>query len=977
MGNPSQPLARVHADGDMSNVLVPRPRNVIDWWEYFTGQKFDQARGVYDLFAKDRAKNICLAPGAGAAAIADAVYTTKYHEALRIPTGDEAMPLKHPLKGGSDAPPGYLAGKRGAMESLINPVKGYKPFAEGMNLGEIYGDPYYFFNKDLKTGDGAGLKGMTYTEAENIWKKSYSPKDGAVDWEAMKQLDTIFDGKKFQRMLAEHYNAAIEVQKPRVPIPGSKIPANILPEKTAVWFSEINGVQQINVDYVIELPGKGEIPMRISLLYEANPKGGITVKNPIQGPMRILTPEDILELQKLGKPYKPLEHTKIRLILEGRKKSESFQRAATPAPRPATYGLPQSEHPNGWNDPKTQVELQPSGGQDKFIYRGMRRESGTRLNEVVRMGDADATGVFTLEEAAAQNAIFDFYDAKPKLTGPPEGRAGVVRIRVPADVWDELVTTKNLSQRSYPGFADKTGQYVKDVREIRVNSDEAKKLINSLEKDVLPAEENFRTSKSPTPEFKPINGAKPTPTVAPASASVEPTPSAEPGGPRTSNVIVEKLPNPLTLMTPRQTARFVAGKGVRGGLIGAGIGVLFALPALIQGLSRGDPKAWSNFGKAVLICAAFGFAWEAGAAIALRLSTTAVVEGGAMVVGEVIVPIVGWILLVVQVGFLIWDFVQEAERDRIEKLIIFGEPGHFFIEQIQGKGTNEEFKVQPRGLQYVVGKDDEGVKGVMSERGFRLTYADGTIMETGDEVVTPSKSEAGKFDCDWIPKVILRELPPLPDNKMKYVREGDKDREEGRLAWLITQTPEYFTPPPWKSQVRYSEWFVGSKVEGNKCTNPSCPGHASPTEACLKAKRSHFGFDSLAADEYYVSYERRLTDGDLKKRWFMERFGQDQPPIIEVKMTKGAPGHPEISIDSDETFPIRMPDNMVGPLVWAMWREQYKTTWLRVKTGDGGTIYWWRDYNGKEVLRMFWAEEDEDNDAPIITPDQLKPIRVH
>src|SRR5262245_48473408 len=99
MGKPPAVIPRTSPDrkNDRAALTVQR-RNILEWWEYFSGFSFEQARRVYDPFAADWPNRVATAEGAGAAALVNIIYSGDYRENFYVPAGDKAFPLKHPLK---------------------------------------------------------------------------------------------------------------------------------------------------------------------------------------------------------------------------------------------------------------------------------------------------------------------------------------------------------------------------------------------------------------------------------------------------------------------------------------------------------------------------------------------------------------------------------------------------------------------------------------------------------------------------------------------------------------------------------------------------------------------------------------------------------------------------------------------------------------------------------------------------------------
>jgi hypothetical protein len=123
-------------------------------------------------------------------------------------------------------------------------------------------------------------------------------------------------------------------------------------------------------------------------------------------------------------------------------------------------------------------------GPEMLVYRGVARNARARLGKV--LDPADLTGgQLSRQLDAANDAVFNQYGRNPVLTGAEAG--GVIRIRIPAAAWNELVQTNSISERgNYPGFSRQL-----NTTEIRVNSAEAAMLINQQLMDILPADRRY------------------------------------------------------------------------------------------------------------------------------------------------------------------------------------------------------------------------------------------------------------------------------------------------------------------------------------------------------------------------------------------------------------------------------------------------------------------------------------------------------
>ncbi|MCW5747542.1 MAG: hypothetical protein KIT36_15245 [Alphaproteobacteria bacterium] len=123
-------------------------------------------------------------------------------------------------------------------------------------------------------------------------------------------------------------------------------------------------------------------------------------------------------------------------------------------------------------------------GPEMLVYRGVARSARGRIGRILDPGDL-VGGQLSRQLDAANDAVYNQYGRDPVLTGPDPG--GVVRIRIPAAVWNELVQTNSISERgNYPGFSRRL-----NTTEIRVNSIEAAMLINQQTMDILPPDRRY------------------------------------------------------------------------------------------------------------------------------------------------------------------------------------------------------------------------------------------------------------------------------------------------------------------------------------------------------------------------------------------------------------------------------------------------------------------------------------------------------
>lgn len=176
--------------------------------------------------------------------------------------------------------------------------------------------------------------------------------------------------------------------------------------------------------------------------------------------------------------------------------------------------------PASWR--KTPVPL--SGGKDVYVYRGVPRNASSRVGNVVREGDTG--GIMSRRVDAAQDAVFNYVNRDPTLGG--ENKGGVLRVRIPAKVWDELVQTNSISERgNYPGFSRQINS-----TEMRVNSPEAGRLINAQPTDILPPDSHYDfrpgAARPPRPAM-PAEGQEPevTTTKAPPAKAPKAVPGSE------------------------------------------------------------------------------------------------------------------------------------------------------------------------------------------------------------------------------------------------------------------------------------------------------------------------------------------------------------------------------------------------------------------------------------------------------------------
>ena len=141
--------------------------------------------------------------------------------------------------------------------------------------------------------------------------------------------------------------------------------------------------------------------------------------------------------------------------------------------------VPPNSIPEIWR--KSPLPL--SAGKDVVVYRGFADKVHVKKATIVNANDLQG-GQVSRNVDAAHDAVFNQYGRDPILNGPDSG--GVVMVRIPAKTWDELVRTNSISERPYYGFSRRLNS-----TEIRVNSVAAARLINSLPKEVLPANSKY------------------------------------------------------------------------------------------------------------------------------------------------------------------------------------------------------------------------------------------------------------------------------------------------------------------------------------------------------------------------------------------------------------------------------------------------------------------------------------------------------
>ncbi len=136
--------------------------------------------------------------------------------------------------------------------------------------------------------------------------------------------------------------------------------------------------------------------------------------------------------------------------------------------------------PKSWRE----TPVPPAQGGEMVVYRGVASRARNRIGNILDPEDL-VGGQLSREIDAAHDAIFNQYGRDPILTGIDAG--GVIRIRIAAALWDELVRTNSISERgSYPGFSRRL-----NTTEIRVNSPEAAQAINGQPMDILPPDSRF------------------------------------------------------------------------------------------------------------------------------------------------------------------------------------------------------------------------------------------------------------------------------------------------------------------------------------------------------------------------------------------------------------------------------------------------------------------------------------------------------
>jgi len=221
--------------------------------------------------------------------------------------------------------------------------------------------------------------------------------------------------------------------------------------------------------------------------------------------------------------------------------------------------------PASWR--KTPVPL--SGGKDVYVYRGVPRNASSRVGNVVR--ESDSGGIMSRRVDAAQDAVFNYVNRDPTLSG--ENKGGVLRVRIPAKVWDELVQTNSISERDgYPGFSRQINS-----TELRVNSPEAGRLINGQPTDILPPDPHYDfrqgATRPPRPAM-PVEGEEPKATTTKTTPTKTPkvVPEGEHAGegeaPKTAPKVLVTKVRPGKLSGEHEGAGEVAEPKVVGGAKG-------------------------------------------------------------------------------------------------------------------------------------------------------------------------------------------------------------------------------------------------------------------------------------------------------------------------------------------------------------------------------------------------------------------------
>lgn len=219
----------------------------------------------------------------------------------------------------------------------------------------------------------------------------------------------------------------------------------------------------------------------------------------------------------------------------------------TPEGPPSSINLPNipaESIPKTWRT----SPVPPSGGADVYIYRGLERGAAKASAQIIRAQDVASGGFTSTDLKASQDAVFNQYGRDPVLSGPDAG--GVVRVKVPAAVWDQLAKTNNISQRSYGGFA--TGM---NTSELRINSDAAAKVINGLPNDVIPPDPFYDHRPGARRSFAPA----PVPSFGGSAAKSNEAPATQTGG-ETARSNRSTAPMPAVKPQPSAATSETTGK---------------------------------------------------------------------------------------------------------------------------------------------------------------------------------------------------------------------------------------------------------------------------------------------------------------------------------------------------------------------------------------------------------------------------------